>query len=379
MKIEYLDDDKRIQEICGMYWALDGNGEFTYKVTGIAKIFNTTSNDITKKVKLFCHALSTKKYCHGCGTPYIYQNRQDYSSHNQANYDEWECDHCKQEEFRLHNEDKQLRLNHNFELASKSSFTIDSLSFKDAVYLLSIIRYLASEDLMHINPYASNQNGLLSPSREYDIDIFKHLSKNNLAIVSPSSDLNAIVINSDSGFSYYITQVKWEIPIDFDTYDNLSNFIRQLEEKLKLKEWLDSWNEDTGDLCREISLQESLAYLQYVMSDHQFDFSPGDKTILVINKVLDKYSVSQLYNLMWGSAKDAAAYYMRGGISKQQAVNSVVGRIESKFERAIANKWETKPFNRNFKLPISVISQVLYNTILQTDDGGFHKPLHQII
>lgn len=82
---------------------------------------------------------------------------------------------------------------------------------------------------------------------------------------------------------------------------------------------------------------------------------------------------------MWGSAKDAAAYYMRGGVSKQQAANSVVGRIESKFERALANKWETKPFNRNFKLPVSVISQVLYNTVLQTDDGGFHKPLHQII
>lgn len=358
---------------------LNEDGEFTHKVTGIAKIFNTTSNDITKKVKLFCNALSTKKYCYSCGTPYIYQNRQDYGNHKQVNYDEWKCDHCKQEEFRLHNEDKQFRLTQNFELAVKNSFNISSLSFRDAVYLLSVIRYLASEDLMHLNPYTSNQNGLLSPSREYDLDIFRHLSKNNLTIVSPSSDLNAIVVDSDSGFSYYITKVKWVIPIDLDTYENLSDFIKQLEEKLKSKEWLDSWHEDAKDLCREISLQESLAYLKYVMSDHQFDFSPGDKTNLVINKVLDEYSVSQLYNLMWGSAKDAAAYYMRGGVSKQQAANSVVGRIESKFERALANKWETKPFNRNFKLPVSVISQVLYNTVLQTDDGGFHKPLHQII
>lgn len=70
---------------------------------------------------------------------------------------------------------------------------------------------------------------------------------------------------------------------------------------------------------------------------------------------------------------------MRSNTPKAQAANSVVGGIERKFERYLANNWEIKAFRRDFRLPISIVSQVLFNTTLHTDDGGFNKVVNKII
>ncbi|MCV5689033.1 hypothetical protein OFN32_33000, partial [Escherichia coli] len=86
-----------------------------------------------------------------------------------------------------------------------------------------------------------------------------------------------------------------------------------------------------------------------------------------------------IYNLIWRAVKDSVAYYMRCSIGKYQAANSVVGNISKNMERALANGWEISPFRRNYKMPQSSISRLLFNTILGTDDGGFDYPLYQLL
>ena len=89
--------------------------------------------------------------------------------------------------------------------------------------------------------------------------------------------------------------------------------------------------------------------------------------------------MAQVYNFIWRATKDAAAYYMRSSISKRQAANSVVGNISRNMERALANGWDVKPFNRNYNLPQSSLSRIIFNVVLGTDDGGFEKTLHELI
>ncbi|MOA61473.1 hypothetical protein D3C78_1866240 [compost metagenome] len=57
----------------------------------------------------------------------------------------------------------------------------------------------------------------------------------------------------------------------------------------------------------------------------------------------------------------------------------VVGSIERSLERSISNDWEIKPYRRNYNAPQSVLSRVLFNVLLHTDDGGFHQVLKEII
>ena len=110
------------------------------------------------------------------------------------------------------------------------------------------------------------------------------------------------------------------------------------------------------------------------MSEHGFSFNPGEKTLLVLNNLLEEFSVSQAYNLIWRAAKDAAAFYIREHVSKEHAANTVVGSIQRQFERARAEGWKIKPYGRDRRCPQSMVSQVLFNTALPLGDDGFNKP-----
>lgn len=377
IELEFLSDSDRTKKICSMYWDLDEDGDFVNSVSSVATVFDITSYDVQQKIKKSCLAYATTIKCSTCGTRYVYKNRSDFQRKTRDSY--IKCRVCIEDDEIEKERKTESILSSNYELAKKSPFSVDNLSFKEAIYLLSLVRYQASENFKYLKPYLSNQTELLSPRHEYDIDIYRKLISENIIIISPKTDLEALTIDEDETFSYRIDKAFWELPYNESIHPSMSHLIAELEKKLSSMDWEESWYEEARELCKDISLQESLAYLDYVMSEHQFVFVAGEKTFFVLNKILENHSVAQLYSLIWGCAKDAAAYYMRSNIPKVQAANSVIGGIERKYERYVTNGWEINPFKRNYKLPISVISQVLFNTTLQTDDGGFNIPLKKII
>jgi len=377
IELEFLSDSEKTKNICSMYWELDEDGDFVNSVSYVASAFEITSYDVQQKIKKSCLAFAKTIECSSCGTPYVYKNRSDYQQKPKDTY--IKCSVCIEKDKLEKESKKESILSSNYKSAKQSPFSINILSFRNAIYLLSLVRYQASEDLKYLKPYLSNQTDLLSPRYEYDIDIYRKLIGENIIVISPKTDLEALTLGEDGAFNYRIDKAFWEIPYDEKIHPSLSHLIAKLEKELSSMEWEESWYDEARELCKEIALQESLAYLDSVMSEHQFNFVAGEKTKFVLNKILENHSVAQLYNLIWACAKDAAAYYMRSNIPKAQAANSVIGGIERKYEKYVTNGWEIKPFKRNFNLPISVISQVLFNTALQTDDGGFHMPLKKII
>src|SRR5690554_5583901 len=133
------------------------------------------------------------------------------------------------------------------------------------------------------------------------------------------------------------------------------------------------------ELCNEVQLQECLAFLTVKLEEHQLYFSPGEKTQHTLRQCLESFSVAQTYNFIWRAARDAAAYYMRSYVSKRQAANTVVRSISRSLEQALANDWDVKAFNRNYDLPQSSLSHIIFNVLLGTDDGGFKQPLHELV
>jgi len=140
----------------------------------------------------------------------------------------------------------------------------------------------------------------------------------------------------------------------------------------------DDYNEVVS-LCHEISRIECLSYLSQVLAVHKLQYNHGKKTQLVISKALEAFSVGQVYNFIWRAAKDAAAFYVRQRSSRDHAAKTVVGNIERQLEQALANKWNVKAYQRNYDYRQSMVSRVLFNTMLGTDDGGFHQLLSSII
>jgi hypothetical protein len=110
------------------------------------------------------------------------------------------------------------------------------------------------------------------------------------------------------------------------------------------------------------------------MTAHKFSFNPGDKTYFVSNGVLEDYSIAQVYYFIWSATTNAAAYQVREGIQRVHAANVVIGSIQKKAERALAEGWQPKAYRRDFRCPQSVVSSVLFNLVLQIGEAAFDTP-----
>ena len=272
MHVEIYEDNGDISEICSMYWALDEDGDFVYKVKEIAENFGTSTNGVVKTAKTNSASFSENLFCSVCEEPYQYQSRGGYLSSTEDK--EWTCAECRGNHKKILNDKKIRTIENSLEFFRQNYPELDDLSFRHAVFLLSLIRFCGSEDLSYIEQYDSNKTGLLSPDKEFDLIILKELYRNNIIAINPFSDLDLIELNEEGGFSYYPTQVMWVPPL-FDTISHPANFVKSLETKMGSMEYIDSSYDDVMDLCQEISLLECLSYLEFVLNEHDFKSNPG--------------------------------------------------------------------------------------------------------
>ena len=169
---------------------------------------------------------------------------------------------------------------------------------------------------------------------------------------------------------FYIDRVQWPLL----TGNNLNETrltIANTEKALKSEEWPEHWIDAWLPLWKKIAMYECLEYLEIVLQEHSLPFNPGEKTTLVLENVLEDFSVGQTYNLIWRAGKDAAAFYLRERVPKPHAANTVVGNIQRQAERALAEGWDIKQYRRDRRCPQSVVSKVLFDTALQIGDKGF--------
>lgn len=374
MNVTCYDSRPEIVQICTDYWEVNGDGEFLHSTSVIGKNYGLSANKITQIAKEYSGAYSTSLVCSSCSTPYQYQNRTDYYS--VAKINTWVCNDCLANEEIILEEKKKIILSHDFTKQRENHpLSIDQLDLRTAVLLLSLIRYGANEDLTFINEYFSNKTDRFSPDTDDDLDFLRELYRNGRISIAPFSNPDTLTLTENNNLSFYPKSVKWLLPLP--EKQSFKEFTILLETKLASTDYLETNYDEVIEFCKDISLRECLAYLKYKMDEHKLPFTPGEKTRLVLAKALEEYSVAQIYGFIWSAVNNTAAYYMRaqGGISKKQAANAVVGNIEKNFERAYTQNWDVKAYRRDHYLPQSIISRVLFNVLLHTDDGGFSTAL----
>ncbi|WP_223789939.1 hypothetical protein [Marinicella meishanensis] len=376
LELDIFDLESPNAELCQLYWGFDDEGEFKLSVKQISENFGISSAELLKIVKSNCCAFSTSVFCDCCGEAYVYANRSDYI--NQQKYNgNITCEDCINEAQQSESLRKKAAIqaiidNNDYELS------VGALTVKQAVFLYALIRHSANENLTGLNEFRLNTSELFSPDKDYSIKVLKELHDQDTILIDPDSELEHITLLENGGFQYYIDRVKWFLPLS-NAYKNMNQFISELDNSITSMSFIDDAYEEVVELCKEVSLQECIGYLNFVLSKHQLNFNPGEKTILAINKALERYSVSQVYNFIWRAGRDAAAYYMRSHVPKKQAANTVVGSIERQIERAEANDWEVTAYRRVYSLQQSQVSRVLFNLLLHTDDGGFGLTIDKLL
>ncbi|OYQ89096.1 hypothetical protein B9T10_07305 [Wohlfahrtiimonas chitiniclastica] len=364
------------EAVCRLYWELETEERFKYKVSEIANMMGIKPIQISSLMKESCVVYSNTVYCIECEQPYELSNRTDYSSHHRYR-NAWKCAACIQDEQDNILNIRQKQIDDLIERTQTGSIDISDLSLKQCAYLLALIRHSSDEMLVKFHAISKNKAEQLMPHPNLPGDLIRFLYKSDVISLSDDSPQNAFHFTGDELTTFSLIDSVWQIELEEGV--SLGYFLKQIENLLLDSEFIDAYKEDFYELLIEISLMECIAFLEYNLDEHNLPFNPGEKTKAIFIQLLGVYSVAQIYTFIWRACKDAAAYYMKGGISKQQAANSVVGNIQRQYERAIANDWNIGPFKRNYNLPQSILSQVVFNFMLRTDDGGFNQKISTFI
>lgn len=381
-KIEFKTDDKTVQNLCQKYWQIDDSKKFSYKIEELAEEYQIKKNDIPALVRQNSWVTSTTIFCQQCEIPFSFKTRSELTGRKPSSTN-WICSACiekkyqekaiqRQKEIEQQNLEKQNYLEMQYMNGIENAFNIDNLSIKEMIYLLALLRCSASENLEFIE---RNQNNL-SPSSSYSSEIISCLYNKNIILLKPNSNLDHIEITNQR-ISYYPLQAEWIL--SNHNLITMQDTMTYIENKLNSSDIKHTHKNELINLSLEISLQECLAYLNHQIIFYKLNFQAGEKTIDILTKSLNLFSVSQMYYFINKAIKDAAAYYQSGNVSKLQAANTIPSKVQNLVTKAINEKWEIKGYSRITDIPKSTLSHVLYEYMLNTSDGGFDYKFDELI
>lgn len=372
MQLVILTNDQHLASICKDYWQQDENGKYLLKVQEIGAKYGMTTHKVSQCVKQHSYVFSESVFCNSCTEPYHFSSRIKYQERN--SYANSKCSNCLKYELKNIFLQKKSSLIQRREIDENYKPDIATIDFKSSIYLLAAILALGNKDLNKINPLNDLPSYTLSPDPAFDRQIIRHLINKHLLLISLETSLSAIELNQDNTATISIEKSIFDLTLESEMLDKLICRLTSKESLEKLKR-----SQEFIELCKLVQLQECLAFLTVKLEEHQLYFSPGEKTQNTIRKCLESFSVAQTYNFIWRATRDAAAYYMRSNVSKKQAANTVVRSISRSLEQALAYDWDVKAFDRDHNQPRSLLSYVIFNTILGSDDGGFKQPLHELL
>ena len=362
------------------------------KASDIIKEYNidTTSS---KLYTLFPPIICEDIICPVCNEP-MYKERDSKSSYSWnkkkpfcaicGHTDEiiCKCNYCiaEREKVRKLNEERKVRILQEKREKIKKVYDLNivpvnysELNFREKVFLGALLRTSLSEDMEVILPL-NDEERELAPTIGYIKEILSYLIGRGVISVDSNSSIDAFLDSNeekDIEFPnvYYITMVKYRINIVGD--EDIKNILSKI---INPKSFSDADKEDALNIWKEIALEECIEYFEYQMKSVRFDFNIGEKTIAIFKDLLENFSVSQIYGIIYKSVANATKYYQESSVSKKQAANSVIGGCQRYAERAMINNWELAKYSRIKELPQSMISEFFFDRVIGVGSLGFNMP-----
>lgn len=243
----------------------------------------------------------------------------------------------------------------------------DSLSLTQKVYLAVLCNTLLDLDRKTIRPLCDTE-AILAATMDLQVKMYKELIKTHIIVVSAQSRLDAFDIDSNS-FPKKYDRDKVCYKLNLKQPENTLGEIRRLLHINCSKE-----DSEVLQLWKEIAAGECITYLQYRLEKIGFPFTPGEKTKEVFQKLLEDFSVSQIYYIIWCKVNDASRWYLEGGVSKAQAANSVVGACLRYGNNAKLYDRELPQYQRPADCPRSELSRFFYYDILKLGSQADNTP-----
>ena len=378
-KLNHL-NDQEIEELVNRYY----QGE---KVSDLIKQFKI--DVIPSKLVSTFPALITNIECIHCGDIKLEKRRVSRSSLQTSkascpickhkNDGICYCENCRKNRQELKKDHQQFCreiIREEYDLRGLMPRPLDELTFENTFNLFCLFRHSVSEDLIYSDPFGFNDVPL-SPTGDYSMNMLRNLLRANLVAIDPESALDAFVIDEvlNTANSYYPSRVNWIVLPNLNVVEK-RRYLKSVSDALLKDNWHDEWSKESNRLAFEIAKQECIEYLQYSANVRDIPITKvGDKTNSIIENVLEDYSVGQIFNLIFQASMSTVDFMVREDIPKYKARNLVIGAIQRKADKARANGWQIKNSRRDFNCPQSIVSSVMFTTILEFGEDYLKIPL----
>lgn len=249
----------------------------------------------------------------------------------------------------------------------------DELSLREAVGLLTLTRACTFMDELdsHGNAVLDtliNSTIPLAPGRDLGIALITQLKDAGLVSISDSSSPAAFKFQNDVLTAYIPAWVNWAL-----TVDEPFHLLTQVEQLAAQQDrWPESWHRETGQLWREIALEECKEYFEHAATERGLPPAGALSTETMLRNLLNDYSVAQCYRIIYAGAQQTADFLVRKRCTKTHAANYMIGACQRWADRARTEGWEVSLYRRRFDLPRSALSHVLFDVFLAIGEEGFN-------
>jgi hypothetical protein len=381
--------ERDIEPFIHKYFAQTEDGDFVYHLDDLRNIHGITDDDFDNIFEYMNCGYATDAsgepyHCRLCGEQVYFSTREDYDTFCKTLSSRGAtCEKCvaredlkasmtpkKWKEYLIREQYEIPDYRREFKPKKKVSFVKLLLSLK-AICMKGL-----SEDLSHIRPVSEYASELV-PGAYGIYDLLRYIHGQKGLFVHPGTHVDAVTIEGDKVDSFFLAKVFYMLPmIDGSTrtmYDVI-NF----DEKCQFNAD-DAARGHYSEFWKELSLASAITYLEKRLEEFSLPYSCGEKTIAVIHDALTTFSVSQVYNFIWRSTRDAAAFYMKGGVTKSHAANTVVGNIARQAERARAERWDVKKYGQDWTIGNPLICELLSLDLFGDATAWFDASLADVI
>jgi hypothetical protein len=360
----FTDEPEGIRAITD-YWAQNDDLTFTHKVGATAAALGIRERDVVRLVTQFSRAYVPDWPCGACGGIRPLASRAEYT---RARLDRlaWYCRGCLERFAAEADAARRTEVEKHYPGTASPSHPPGLV---DRVFLLALARIGRSASDGSVGPLAE-ANPPLSPTAYEDDQILARLHERGHIAVDPASDPAAFEWDEyDRPEGFDLLRVKWKLP-DVPLASAESHLVREV-----LAGTSEGDHAALLRLCRTVLVQECFQFLELVLDRNQFPFYPGRGTRELFDQLVEDFSVAQIYNLIWRSAREAVAYAERAAITPEHAGATVVHEISRKAEYTLSRGLELKPYRRDWGAPRSRLSEVLFDLLLEIgEDPAFLAP-----
>lgn len=311
-----------------------------------------------------------------------------------------DCEKCRQKPERL--EGERRKTIREYWGKEREGVEFEKLSFREKVFLGSVLRTSCEEDLKTIQPARKSITKIVPREGNLLWEMMNSLAANRALVPSPEAPIDAFDLDDNFPSRYYPVWMQFNLNLKWP-YSDFSLYLRLVSPTYYSK----SDAHSALQLWIEIASYECIEYLGYQLDLFGVKYEIGEKTRAVFSSLLKYYSVSEIYSIIWISVASVAREKLISNTEKlkelvfqkvsdgktdglDESVNKKLDAYKSYVEKKenfgeyvmaycqdFGNYSEKKKrrigqFDRLEELPQSEVSEFFFNQVLKIGDNGFY-------